>query len=285
MIRTGRFQWLMSLFLAVLVALPLSVQAEAGGKDDREAAEKTLSPYFVIPDGEGGHGQFPLKKTSAAVAIAGIIARVKVTQVYRNEGGHPLEALYVFPGSTRSAIHAMRMVIGKRVIEAQIQQKEKAREIYTRAKEEGKRASLLEQKRPNVFQMNVANIMPGETVQVELEYTETLSPEEGIYEFVYPAVVGPRYSRTPDAPEHAEERWVQNPYLTEGSKTPYVFDIAVSLSTGMPVSGIVSPSHTVAISYEDKTSAQIRLDAGESSGGTGTLSCATASRALAWNRG
>jgi Ca-activated chloride channel family protein len=267
MVRTGRFQRFVWLFLAVMALLPLSLQAGAGGKGDGEGLDKTLSPYFLIPGGEGGTEQLPLKKTSADVAIAGVIAGVKVTQVYRNEGDHPIEAVYVFPGSTRAAVHAMRMVIGKRVIEAQIQKKEKAREIYTKAKEEGKRASLLEQKRPNVFQMNVANIMPGDTVQVELEYTETLSPEEGVYEFVYPAVVGPRYSRTPDSPEHEEERWVQNPYLTEGSKTPYAFDISVSLSAGMPLSGVVSPSHKVNISYEDKTSAKVRLDAGESSGG------------------
>lgn len=267
MARTGRFQWFAWLFLVVMVLLPLPIRAEAGGEGDGEGLDKTMSPYFLVPTGEGGTEQFPLKKTSADVTIAGVIAGVKVTQVYRNEGDHPIEAIYVFPGSTRAAVHAMRMVIGKRVIEAQIQQKEKAREIYTKAKEEGKRASLLEQKRPNVFQMNVANIMPGETVQVELEYTETLSPEEGIYEFVYPAVVGPRYSRTPDSPENEEERWVQNPFLTKGSKTPYAFDISASLSAGMPVTGVVSPSHKVDISYEDKTTAKIRLNADEAAGG------------------
>lgn len=266
MVRRERLQWIVWVFLAVSVLLPLSVGAEAG-EGDGDGAEKTLSPYFLIPGGEGGTEQFPLKKTSADVAIAGVIAGVKVTQVYRNEGDHPIEAMYVFPGSTRAAVHAMRMIVGKRVIEAQIQKKEKAREIYAKAKEEGKRTSLLEQKRPNVFQMNVANIMPGETVQVELEYTETLPPEEGTYEFVYPAVVGPRYSHTPDTPENKEERWVQNPYLTEGSKTPYAFDISVSLSAGMPVSAIFSPSHKVNISYEDKTSAKISLDAGEGAGG------------------
>ena len=102
---------------------------------------------------------------------------------------------------------------------------------------------------------------------MELEYTEILSPEEGVYEFVYPAVVGPRYSRTPDAPEHAEEQWVQNPYLTRRKQNALCFRYFRGSSAGMPVSGMVSPSHKVNISYQDKNSAQIRLDAGESAGG------------------
>ena len=77
---------------------------------------------------------------------------------------------------------------------AKIEEKEKARQDYEKAREEGKRASLLEQQRPNVFQMNVANIMPGDRVEVILKYTELLIPEKGVYGFIYPTVVGPRYS-------------------------------------------------------------------------------------------
>jgi hypothetical protein len=42
------------------------------------------------------------------------------------------------------------------------------------AREQGKTASLLEQLRPNVFQMNVAHILPGDTIRVELTYTRSL---------------------------------------------------------------------------------------------------------------
>ena len=102
----------------------------------------------------------PLKSTRADVKIAGMVAEVKITQVYRNTGKKTLEAIYVFPGSTRAAVHAMRMTIGERVIEAEIMERQKARETYETAKKAGKTTSLLEQQRPNVFQMNVANILP-----------------------------------------------------------------------------------------------------------------------------
>ena len=117
-----------------------------------------------------------------------------VTQVYKNDGKKPLEAIYIFPASTRAAVYGMKMTIGKRVIEAKIKKRDEARREYEQARDAGKNASLLEQQRPNVFQMNVANIMPGDEIKVELKYTELLVPTDRVYEFVYPTVVGPRYS-------------------------------------------------------------------------------------------
>ena len=108
----------------------------------------------------------PLKSSQADVKIAGLVAEVKVTQVYKNTGQKTLEAIYVFPGYTRAAVHAMRMTIGERVIEAEIMERQKARETYEAAKKAGKTTSLLEQQRPNVFQMNVANILPGDEIKV-----------------------------------------------------------------------------------------------------------------------
>jgi Ca-activated chloride channel family protein len=159
-----------------------------------EDDSKTLSPYFFVLSDDPDSDRLPLKSTRAEVDIAGTIARVKVTQVYKNEGKSTLEAIYIFPASTRAAVYAMRMQVGKRTIEAKIKKRKEARKEYEKAKKEGKTASLLEQQRPNVFQMNVANILPNDEIKVELEYTELLVPTDGQYEFVYPTVVGPRYS-------------------------------------------------------------------------------------------
>ena len=94
------------------------------------------------------------------------------------------------------------------MIRARIKEKEKARKAFETAKKEGKNASLLEQQRPNVFQMNVANIMPGEEIIIELHYTELLVPTDGVYEFVYPTVVGPRYTDEPEHEAPQEDPWV-----------------------------------------------------------------------------
>ena len=109
--------------------------------------------------------------------------------------------------------------------------------------EEGKSASLLEQQRPNVFSMDVANIMPGDRVRIELHYTEMIVSTEGIYEFVFPTVVGPRYAssaaREADNPQdgpgtggEASDQWVAAPYLEEGKTPPGKYNITVSSPPG-----------------------------------------------------
>ena len=211
--------------------------------------------------------QLPLKSTSANVNIAGVIADVTVTQVYKNEGKKALEAIYVFPASTKAAVYGMKMTIGKRVIEARVNKRDEARRQYEQARDAGKSASLLEQQRPNVFQMNVANIMPGDEIKVELKYTELIVPTNRIYEFVYPTVVGPRYSNQTEEIAPPSERWVKNPYLHTGELPSYAFDINVRLTAGLPVNEIKSTSHKVNTVYTSPKNAMVTLDKTEKYGG------------------
>ena len=229
------------------------------GLAESAAASKTLSPYFLIQGEESGLDHFPLKKSDVNVVISGVIAEVTVKQSYANMGDEVIHGHYLFPGSTRAAVHGMRMVIGERVIEAVIKEKEEARKRFETAKKQGKNASLLEQHRPNVFSMEVANIMPGDTVEIELRYTELLVPEEGTYEFVYPSVVGPRYSTVPDTEENRGEAWVKNPYLEKGGEPGTEFNISVSLSAGMKLQELNCPSHDTDVSFEGPSRARVEL--------------------------
>ncbi|MHC4459252.1 MAG: VIT domain-containing protein [Planctomycetota bacterium] len=186
----------------ILIFLIISIQLSLAGAASAQPEanpDRTLSPYFLVKSNDPEVDQLPLKSTSAMVNISGVIADVTIVQTYKNEGHRPLEAVYVFPASTRAAVYGMKMTIGERTITANIRRREEARQVYEKAKQAGKSASLLEQHRPNVFQMNVANILAGDIIRVELKYTELLIPTDRVYEFVYPTVVGPRYSETPAA--------------------------------------------------------------------------------------
>jgi len=119
------------------------------------------SPFFEIKSAGVLVESFPLLSTDIQINITGPIADVLVKQSYRNDGDVPIEAVYVFPSSTRAAVYAMEMKVGDRTITANIKEKRQAQREYQEAKQEGKRTSLLEQNRPNVFTMNVANILPG----------------------------------------------------------------------------------------------------------------------------
>jgi Ca-activated chloride channel family protein len=235
---------------------------DVGQNQNTAGPEHSLSPYLYVAGGDPARDQVPLKKTWAEVDIAGVIAAVKVHQIFENTGAKPIEAVYVFPASTRAAVHAMRMKIGARTIEAKIERKADARAEYAAAKQAGKRASLLEQERPNVFTTSVANIMPGDRIEVELDYSELVVPEDATYEFVYPTVVGPRYT---GGANPSTDQWMANPHLQEGQREPYAWDLKVHLQTGIGLKEVSSPSHKIAVNYAGPSKADIKID--QSGGG------------------
>jgi len=255
---------LKQLMCALSLVLPMAAPAQPA---DVSEEDKTLSPYFFVQSDDPTTDRLPLLKTTADVNVAGVIADVTVTQVYKNDGKKPIEAIYTFPASTRAAVYAMKMTIGDRTIVAAIREREKARKEYEQAKQEGKTASLLEQQRPNVFQMNVANIMPGDYITVEMKYTELLVPTAGVYEFAYPTVVGPRYSNVPEKQAKETDKWVKSPYTHEGEAPTYEFGMNARIAAGLPIQEITCPSHKTSVTYEGLTAATVALDPSEKQGG------------------
>ena len=259
---------------ALLCCLVSCVVSATAQDHDLEPGRATCeSPYFqVLTATEPGVDALPLKDTQVDVTIAGIIADVSVVQTYANEGTAPLEAKYVFPGSTGAAVHGLTMIIGERVVRAQIQTKAQARSTYEAAKAAGKTSTLLEQHRPNVFEMNLANILPGDVIRVELRYTELLVPEDGTYTFVYPTVVGPRYvgdrrmhsdDTLPEPPARAPEGWTATPHLPPGERARMTFGMNLHLAAGVPVAELGSPSHPVQVQSHGPDRASLTLHPSE----------------------
>jgi Ca-activated chloride channel family protein len=238
--------------LCLLALVPRSLLAAAD-------TDRTLSPYFFVHSADPQVDRLPLKDTQVEIAVAGVIADVKVTQRYRNDGTRPIEAEYVFPGSTRAAVYGLTMTIGERRVVAQIREKQQARAEYQAAKSAGKSAALLEQHRPNVFKMNVANILPGDDIAVELRYTELIVPTDSIYELVFPTVVGPRYTTDRAAGSSPLDRWQQNPYLREGSPPPGGFHLEATINSGIALKEVGSPSHNVQVRYDSAQRAHVDL--------------------------
>lgn len=238
----------------VLLALATVSPSPAQTPDDR-----TLSPYFVV-QGDPAVDHLPLKDTRVEINVSGVIADVKVVQTYRNEGSRPIHASYVFPASTRAAVYAMRMRIGDQIVVAKIKEREAAKQEFEAAKKEGKSASLLEQNRPNVFSMSLANVMPGDQIEIELRYTELLVPTDGVYEVVYPTVVGPRYSSQPEASAPKEDHWVKSPYTRQGDTPGSTLRLSARLSAGVPISELSCASHPITPQWESPTVARLTLD-------------------------
>lgn len=242
--------WLATVGLAAGCFALLTLRpVHAQDRTDSAPRQKTESPYFFVKSDSPELDRLPLKSTQVDVRIAGVIADVTVTQSYRNEGTRPIEAKYVFPGSTKAAVGGLNVRLADRLITAQIREKQQARIEYETAKTEGKTAALLEQHLPNVFQMNVANILPGDDVKVELRYTELLVPQGGNYQFVFPTVVGPRYN-SPQS-ENAQAKWVAQPTLREGVAPSTQFTLKATLDTPMGLQEVRSRTHAIDVKKSD----------------------------------
>ncbi len=184
--------------LATIVLMPTRNAAVADLINVAEGGELTA----FSADGDR-LGPCPLQHTDVSAEVTGPVSRVTVKQHYANPYPQKIEANYTFPLSHRSAVDSMRITVKspdgrERVVEAEVKERELARQIYESAKRSGYVASLLEQERPNIFTQSVANIEPGASVTVEISYLEFLSRKDGVYSFDFPMVVAPRY--IPGAP-------------------------------------------------------------------------------------
>jgi Ca-activated chloride channel homolog len=201
-------------------------------------------------------GECPLKQTSVKADISGFMSRVRVTQEFENNFTEPIEAVYVFPLPSNSAVDDMTMKVGDRTIRGKIMKRGEAREVYENAKNAGQTASLLDQERPNIFTQAIANIMPNEKVLIEISYVETLKYDEGSYEFVFPMVVGPRY--TP-ASMNATQKQNIKPPVAVTTRAGHDISIEINLDAGVPVEEIRSISHELETINLSSNSSSIKL--------------------------
>src|SRR5882724_6808853 len=259
--RPSMRRWFAAIGAALLV--PLAPAWPAQPADD----DRTLSPYFAVTGAAPGVDALPLKSTRVDANVTGVITDVTVHQIYRNECTTPLEARYVFPASTRAAVSGLRLRIGERVVDAEIREKQRARVEFAQAKREGKSAALLEQHRTNVFQMAIANVMPGDEIVVDLHYSETIVPTDGIYKFVYPTVVGPRYTSASESPAGGEtgaarpqgSATIAHPILRKGEAASHTFELFLRLAAPLPIQSVQSPSHPIAVDGVGADQATVKL--------------------------
>ena len=160
-------------------------------------AESAGLPAPGQDDGLGAlrtdRGNLPLDRIDIRADIIGLTARVELTQDFINSFDEPLEATYVFPLPDRGAVTAMTMTADGRTMHAELRERGAARQAYEDAIASGRRASIAEEERPDVFTMRVGNILPGERVSVAISVVAPLPYEDGEATFRFPLVVAPRY--------------------------------------------------------------------------------------------
>lgn len=288
--------------LAIVAAFILAALFHAGGFSTAALAQESAATAPQLPPAKlatvrpgdmnsgallfetqtpGEYVQAPLVATDVDLDITGIIARGTVTQRFFNPSDGWVEGTYVFPLPDNAAVDTLKMQIGDRFIEGKIKEKNEAREIYEEAKEQGFKASLVEQERPNIFTNSVANIGPGEMIVVQIAYQQTVKVDQGTYAVRFPMVVAPRYMPQPtvhmvdfqtgpngEATGFAaisdpvpDRNRISPPVLNpdvDGKANPVT--LSVSLDAGFELGAVKSHHHTVKLDQDD-TTASLTLDA------------------------
>ena len=233
------------------------------------AANSLIGSGTLMLSAKGVAGTIPAMRlgTDMDVAVSGQIARVKVVQAFRNTSSKWMEASYLYPLPDDSAVDSLKMVVGQRVIIGHVKRREEARKIYETAKASGKKAGLVEEERANMFRNSVANVAPGETVLIAIEYQAPVHLAGGEFSLRLPLVVGPRYvpphgltSPAALADAAAVDAPLADPKL---GKSLNPVSITVHLAAGFRPANIISPYHQVTVADDGGDMRTVRLASGQ----------------------
>lgn len=234
--------------------------------DDYQDAQQ--GSFFVQQEDATNYFLSPMVETKVDIHVTGLVARTKVSQSFSNPSDDWVNGIYVFPLPQNAAVDQLRMQIGERTIVGEIHPKREAKRIYEQAKSEGKKASLLEQKRTNMFTNNVANIGPGESIEVTIEYQQMVDYQSGQFSLRFPMTVAPRYM-----PENYQSGSIEENGWTAPQPGLVISDdtapslssenkvaLKVELTPGFAINEITSEFHSIKQKQNNATTYQIEID-------------------------
>jgi Ca-activated chloride channel homolog len=242
--------------VCVLLYLTLQAQLARAAEFPKDIGAGTL----LFESGDGFDPAAPLS-TDVRMSVAGVVARVSVAQRFRNPGGNWAEAVYAFPLPDDAAVDRLLMKIGERVIEGEIHEREQAERIFGTARAAGQRASLVRQDTPNLFTTAVANIAPGESIDITIEYFQTARYDAGELSLRLPMTITPRYG-SGDTPEQERPSVLAAPPPvafaahdalgaglgdTGGGAVRNEASLRVILAPGLPLAAVGARGHDVSV--------------------------------------
>ena len=247
--------------LVALLIAALGAQAEARGP----VVATSPDPFggdgitLVAVGADGTERPFAVDHTDVTGELVAGYASVIVTQTFVNPFDQPLEGIYRFPLPHDAAVDRMGLIVGKRFIEAEVRERQEARDEYEMAVEEGRHAALTEEKRPNLFEQRIANIMPGEKVHVTLHYAAAVAYDGGEWTFAFPTVVGPRYVPPRTVVTDPDKAAVNPAYTAPGVDIAHRISMQLDLRPGAEIFQVHAPSHELKVEHAARGEAWILM--------------------------
>ncbi len=223
----------------------------------RPAKEYILMGCIRCLESDSQASALPLEHTRMMAQITGPLASVSVSQSFANPFHKKIELEYLFPLPEKAAILGFELRIGERLVRGDLQEIQQAQQAYREAVDQGKKAGLLEQRRPNLFAVQIGNVQPGEQIQATLHYQERLKYDDGEYEFVFPMGITPRYHD----PSHPEESAGIDPLYTGTDAGVGPVEINITVDAGLPTADPHSPSHLLQFQRLDEHRFHVTLGA------------------------
>lgn len=160
--------------LAVVLLLMLAQPAFADGIIIIDPPVPEVPPYLTV------------KYHRVTVTIEDQIATTHVDQVFINESRHELEGIYTFPLPEGAAITDFAMWVDGERLSGEILPADEARRIYEDIVRRQRDPALLEYVGRNTFRARIYPIAPRSEKQVEIEYSEVLTADNGLIHYRYP---------------------------------------------------------------------------------------------------
>jgi Ca-activated chloride channel family protein len=277
---------LAGVLLAATALCPAAFAQQPSRDGTVSKAEVSSGSLLLQSATPGRYVEAPLVAAEVKMDIAGPVIRTRLTQRFTNPTDKWVEGVYAFPLPEDAAVDTLRVIIGDRFIEGDIKERQEARIIYEEAARNGQKAGLVEEERPNLFTTSLANIGPGETVAIQIEFQDKARLDNGVWSTRFPLVIGPRYipgpatpalvadasgrigvgltnTRVPDADRITPPvlRPAHEPSGAEGLRLPVNFDI--SLQAGVPLANVSSQTHGLNVTGLRDGAMHISLKDGE----------------------
>ncbi len=248
----SKANWLWGPFILFMMNFTVAAQDEAD-----------VSHGMALFDGHGtAQGYAVLQKSHYKVTVRGLISFVEVEQQFVNPTSETVNGKYQFPLPDDSAVFAMIMKLDDREIVGQIKEKQRARKVYQKAQQAGHKAALVEQRRDNVFSTAVANLEPGQQINVTLKFQHQLDFDDDIYRLRLPMLVAPRYS--PVETKNVDPILVGGNSLLPFAEVPAGVINSnrghLDINLGLELQNISSSSHRVSIVEQNENQYAITID-------------------------
>ena len=142
----------------------------------------------MLPQGLNRSTEISLKSLRLDINIVNHLTTLTIDQDFFNSGSNPIECEYAFPVLKNSVVTALNILLPDgSVLNSHIEEEQKALETYQDALSQGHAAALGKSENPDSMVVYVGNILPLQSVKVQIIIASPVSAELNSWKFIVPS--------------------------------------------------------------------------------------------------